>query len=215
MTGGICRLKKLEEFHLVNLDKPSRADRYVGAAHLKHRGHYRWKLGYVNCLNPTRTFNRTMNCEMSTTTFRDHLVELLRGGFAPVVILLREFHFDKAGIVLDGLPFSAYSLLEHMRHRQGVLLHFMKNPQGNSDTWPDAYWPDNPVPQSEEVWLQAIATFEQELEEMIQLVKHPETDFFQSDEHGKTICWAAMTTFHHNAYTIGQIKAVGRQLGVW
>lgn len=156
-----------------------------------------------------------MNYETSTTTFQDHLVELLRGGFAPVVILLREFHFDKAGIVLDGLPFSAYSLLEHMRHRQRVLLDFIRDPQHNSDTWPDAYWPADPMPQSEVFWLQAIENFEQELEEMIQIVQNPESDLFQMHENGKTLAWAAMTTFHHNAYTIGQIKAVGRQLGVW
>jgi len=156
-----------------------------------------------------------MDYEVSTTTFRDHLVELLRGGFAPVVILLREFHFDKAGIALDGLPFSAYSLLEHMRHRQRVLLDFMRDPQRNRDTWPDAYWPTNPVPQSEAVWLQAIVMFEQELEEVIQIIQNPETNLFQVYKNGKTLAWAAMTTFHHNAYTIGQIKAVGRQLGVW
>lgn len=156
-----------------------------------------------------------MDKENTDQLLREHLVELLRGGFAPVVILLREFHFDKAGVVLGGLPFSAYSLLEHMRHRQRVLLQFMKNPQDGHDTWPDAYWPEDPVPQSEEVWSRSIAAFEEELEEMMQLVQHPETDLFQVNENGKTLCWAAMTTFHHNAYTIGQIKAIGRQLGVW
>ena len=156
-----------------------------------------------------------MNYTMSESTFQNHLVELLRGGFAPVVILLREFHFDKAGIVLDGLPFSAYSLLEHMRHRQRVLLDFIRDPRGNSDTWPDAYWPTDPIPQNEAVWLQGIATFEQELEEMIQIIQNSESDLFQVHKNGKTLVWAAMTTFHHNAYTIGQIKAVGRQLGVW
>lgn len=156
-----------------------------------------------------------MKSQISDRLLRDHLIGLLRGGFAPVVILLREFHFDKAGIVLDGLPFSAYSLLEHMRHRQHILLDFIRNPQGNSETWPDAYWPAYPVPQNEEAWLRAIGTFEQELEEMIQLVQHPGTDLFQVDKNGKTICWAAMTAFHHNAYTIGQVKAIGRQLGVW
>lgn len=146
---------------------------------------------------------------------RHHLKELLHGGFAPVVILLREFHFDKVGIVLDGLPFSAYSLLEHMKHRQKVLLEFMKNPTSSSNTWPDAYWPENPEPQSENIWLQAIDQFEQDLAEMIKLVQRKDLDLLQVYGNGKTLSWAAMTTFHHNAYTIGQIKAIGRQLGVW
>lgn len=146
---------------------------------------------------------------------REQLTELLKGGFAPVVILLREFHFEKAGIVLDGLPFSAWSLLEHMRHRQKVLLDFMKDPAKNQDVWPDAYWPENPVPESEQVWKEGISSFEKELEEMIGVVNNPETDLLEVHENGKTLSWAAMTTFHHNAYTIGQVKAIGRQLGVW
>ncbi|MDX5423418.1 MAG: hypothetical protein LPK14_14270, partial [Hymenobacteraceae bacterium] len=46
---------------------------------------------------------------------REQLVELLRGGFAPNVILLREFDHTKAGIILDGLHFSAWILLGHIR----------------------------------------------------------------------------------------------------
>lgn len=147
--------------------------------------------------------------------FREHLIALLHGGFAPVVILLREFHYDKAGIVLDGLPFSAYSLLEHMKHRQRILLTFMKNPESGQDAWPDAYWPEKQEPQSEEMWLQSIAEFEEDLAEMISLVQRDEVDLLQVHHVGKTLSWAAMATFHHNAYTIGQIKAIGRQLGVW
>ena len=146
---------------------------------------------------------------------REQLVELLKGGFAPVVILLREFHYDKAGIVLDGLPFSAWSLLEHMRHRQKVLLDFMKDPENKQDVWPEAYWPQNPVPESEEQWKAGINRFEKELQEMIRIVEDPERDLQQVHENGKTLAWAAMTSFHHNAYTIGQVKAIGRQLGVW
>ena len=157
-----------------------------------------------------------MNSKPSTERLlRDHLIELLTGGFAPVVILLREFHFDKAGISLDGLPFSAYSLLEHMKHRQKILLEFMKNPLFGGDTWPDAYWPDHPEPQSEEIWLQAIEEFEKDLADMIDLVQRNEGDLLQEYSNGKSLAWAAMTTFHHNAYTIGQVKAIGRQLGVW
>lgn len=145
---------------------------------------------------------------------RNQLIEMLEGGFAPNVILLREFDYEKCGIVLAGLPFSAWSLLEHMRHRQKVLLNFMKSPQENSDVWPEAYWPKIPVPDSRNEWNKAIDVFESDLQEMIQLVAKS-ADLFHVEKNGKTISWAALTTLHHNAYTIGQIKAIGRQLGVW
>lgn len=146
---------------------------------------------------------------------REHLVELLKGGFAPVVILLREFHFDKTGIQLDGLPFSAWSLLEHMRHRQGVLLQFMEDPENHPNVWPEAYWPENPVPENEQEWKEGIALFEKDLEKVISIVQNPKTSLYKEHGNGKTLSWAAMTLFHHNAYTIGQVKAIGRQLGVW
>lgn len=146
---------------------------------------------------------------------REQLTELLRGGFAPVVILLREFHYDKTGMVLDGLHFSAWSLLGHMHNRQITLLSFMKDPANNLQVWPEARWPENHVPESEQAWHEAINRFENDLEEMIHIVNDPESRLFEVQENGKTLSWAAMTILHHNSYHIGQLKTIGRQLGVW
>ncbi|WP_026464318.1 hypothetical protein [Adhaeribacter aquaticus] len=146
---------------------------------------------------------------------RAYLAELLVGGFAPTVILLREFQYDKAGQILNGLHFSGWILLGHMRARQNTLLSFMKDPENNQDIWPDAHWPENYAPASADEWEKAIAEFEKELNEMIDLVKNPEIDLFQVQSNGKTLAWAAMTTLHHNGYHIGQLKTIGRQLGVW
>lgn len=146
---------------------------------------------------------------------RSQLVELLRGGFAPNIILLREFDYQKASVMLDGLHFSAWVLLGHMQARQRTLLGFMKHPGENTDIWPDALWPENHVPQSEQEWNHAIDSFESELAEIIALVQSPDTDLFELHANGKTLSWAAMTILHHNGYHIGQLKTVGRQLGVW
>ena len=146
---------------------------------------------------------------------REQLAELLQGGFAPVVILLREFHYDKVGIVLPGLHFSAFSLLGHMQKRQRSLLSFMKEPQHKQEVWEDAYWPQKFAPDNEQEWQQAIADFEKDLEEAIQIIQDPATDLYAVQENGKSLSWAAMALFHHNGYHIGQFKAVGRQLGVW
>ena len=149
------------------------------------------------------------------TILREQLVELLRGGFAPNAILLREFDHSKAGILLDGLHFSAWILLGHIKARQNTLLNFMKDPENNSDVWPDAHWPENHVPESREEWETAISQYEAELQEMIQIVENLETPLFRKQPNGKTISWAAMTTLHHTGYHIGQLKTIGRQLGVW
>ena len=117
--------------------------------------------------------------------------------------------------MLDGLHFSAWVLLGHMQARQRTLLNFMKDPNNNGEIWPDAHWPENYTPQNEQEWHSAIDAFEQELQEMIELVNNPNTRLFDVQRNGKTISWAAMTTLHHNGYHIGQLKTIGRQLGVW
>ncbi|CAN5848702.1 hypothetical protein BH24BAC1_BH24BAC1_37530 [soil metagenome] len=146
---------------------------------------------------------------------REQLVELMEGGFAPNVILLREFDYRKAGIVLAGLHFSAWVLLGHMRDRQRTLLHFMEAPDQNPEIWPDAHWPENHAPESDQAWQQAIDGFEEDLAAMIRIVQHPERPLFAVQANGKTLSWAAMTSLHHNGYHIGQLKTIGRQLGVW
>ena len=145
---------------------------------------------------------------------REELVELLKGGFAPVVILLREFDYKKAGIVLDGLHFSAWGLLEHMRWRQLIFLEMLQY-DNNQDLWPEPYWPENNQLQSQEQWNHHIDMFEHDLQEIIDIISNPETDLFNPMENGKSAFWVAVATLQHNGYHIGQMKALGRQLGVW
>ncbi len=146
---------------------------------------------------------------------REQLAELLRGGFAPNIILLREFDHKKAGIILDGLHFSAWILLGHIRARHHTFLQFMKSPDKEMDLWPEAPWPENYEPRNREEWDHAIDEYEAELIEMIDLVKDPQTALFEEQGNGRTRSWAALTVLHHTGYHIGQLKTIGRQLGVW
>ena len=146
---------------------------------------------------------------------REQLADLLWGGFAPNIILLREFDYEKAAVILDGLHFSAWILLGHIRARQKTFLNFMKNPSEEIDLWPDAYWPENHQPATGSEWNRAIDEYEAEFREMIELVKNKEVPLFEKQANGKTLSWAAMTVLHHTGYHIGQLKTIGRQLGVW
>ena len=146
---------------------------------------------------------------------REQLSEFLEGSFAPNVILLREFDHKKAGIILDGLHFSAWILLGHIRKRQQELFAFMQDPENNPEVWLEAYWPENHEPKSREEWHQAIDKYEKELREVKELVKKSHHSIFTIHSNGKSISWAAMSILHHTGYHIGQLKTIGRQLGVW
>ncbi|MDT0644191.1 hypothetical protein RM553_15245 [Zunongwangia sp. F363] len=152
---------------------------------------------------------------MNEHLVRQQISELLEGGFAPNVILLREFSYDKSGVILNGLHFSAWILLGHIRARQKALLNFMKDPAHHANVWPDAHWPENHQPQTRKEWDAAIDEYETELLEVIQIVDNPDTELFKVQKNGKSISWAAMTILHHTGYHIGQLKTIGRQLGVW
>ena len=95
---------------------------------------------------------------------KEQMAEFLEGSFAPNVTLLREFDHKKAGVILEGLHFSAWILLGHIRSRQQVLFDFMKDPENNPEVWPEAYWPENYEPKNRQEWDEAIDAYEKELE---------------------------------------------------
>lgn len=146
---------------------------------------------------------------------KEEVAELLKGGFAPNVGLLREYPFSKAGIVLSGLPYSVWGLLEHMRWRQHIFLVFMREPHKNIDLWPAAYWPRDMQPGDEQQWEGLIIGFEKDLNEMIAIIQNSGPELFSPQPNGRSLYYAALANLHHNGYHIGQIKAIGRQLGVW
>ncbi len=147
--------------------------------------------------------------------FRKQLSELVEGGFAPNIILLKEFNWEKTALILEGLHFSAWILLGHIRARHRQVLEFMKDPEANPDLWQEAEWPSNYEPQNEKEWYREIEEYEKEIQEMKNIILDPRTPLFKRHSNGKTLAGAAMICLHHTGYHIGQLKAIGRQLGVW
>lgn len=145
------------------------------------------------------------------------LAELLRGGDAarPTVDIMREFPFDKGGVVLDGLPYSAWSLIEHLRIAQDDILRFSRSSDYQEMNWPDDYWPDEPAPPGEDAWTASIDAFEADLEAMIELVLDPGRDLLAPFPwgDGQTLLREAVMLAEHNAYHSGQIVVIGRLLG--
>lgn len=147
--------------------------------------------------------------------FREQLAELIEGGFSPNLILLREFDWKKTAVILDGLHFSAWSLLGHIRARHRQILAFMQEPEKNPEIWQQAEWPENYEPANRKEWYDEIEKFHSEIEKMKAIILDSERSIFKIHANGKSLADAAMISLHHTGYHIGQLKAVGRQLGVW
>ena len=148
---------------------------------------------------------------------RQHLVKLMRGGqaFRPMNELLEGLTLQEAGKKVQGLPYTIWQQLEHLRFTQHDILDFSRNPSYQEPSWPDDYWPANEVPNSEEKLQQSIKTINQDLEEMIQLVQDPGHDLFEPFAHGQgqTLLREAMLVAEHNAYHLGQITLLRRLQG--
>src|SRR5438046_10333249 len=111
---------------------------------------------------------------------RDHLLSLLDGGNAhiPFDDFVKAFPVDKCGERVDGLPYSAWQVLEHMRIAQWDILEFTRDATHVSPKWPEGYWPPQSEPGNADAWEDSVAKFREDLKEMLNLIADPATDLF-------------------------------------
>ena len=155
----------------------------------------------------------------SDKVLREHVIELLNGrgahsGFDDVVKNMPE---KLRGVKPDGLPHSAWMLLEHLRRAQWDILEFSRNRKYKSPKWPESYWPETAAPPSKAAWDESIQQFRKDLKVMQQLVANPKTDLYARIPwgDGQTILREALLVADHNAYHLAQLVDVRRLLGAW
>lgn len=154
---------------------------------------------------------------MSDEALRTHLRKLLdwrdaHAGFdAAVDAIPPEFR----GRQPEGLPYSPWQLLEHLRLAQHDILDFCRNPDYGEMKWPDDYWPASAEPPSAESWDESIAAYRADRKALQQLAD--EADLFARIPHGsgQTYLRELLLVADHNAYHVGQLVAVRRLLGIW
>ena len=150
---------------------------------------------------------------------REQLAYLLKGGGAHVHFMdaLEGFPEGKRGTYAQGLPHTAWQLLEHARIAQWDILEFSRNSKHVSPEFPEGYWPKTPAPQTEEGWNDSMFAFRRDLREMIRLVENPRTNLHAAISHGdgQTILREALVLADHNSYHLGQLVDLRRALGSW
>jgi hypothetical protein len=150
---------------------------------------------------------------------RDHLIELLNGGGAHAKFddAVKDMPEKLRGVKPDGLPHSAWMLLEHLRIAQWDILEFSRNAKHKSPKWPEGYWPKVGAPPSSAAWTKSIQKFRKDLKSMQALVANSKTDLYAriSGGDGQTILREALLIADHNAYHVAQLIDVRRLLGTW
>jgi hypothetical protein len=152
-------------------------------------------------------------------SLRDHLLEVLKGGHAHATFdaAVADFPSQLWGKKADGLPYTAWMILEHLRIAQRDILEFSRSAKHVSPKWPEGYWPETDAPPSASDWDKSIKSFQADLTAIQKLVADPKADLFAPLPwgDGQTVLREALLAADHNAYHVGQLVTLRRLLGAW
>lgn len=145
---------------------------------------------------------------------RKHVLYLLRGGGAHLSFddLAGSFPADLCNRHIEGLPYTPWQVLEHMRLAQWDILEFSRDSNHVSPEFPKGYWPKQDEPGTPALWQETIDAFRKDLEQMQALVEDPATDLHAKIPHGdgQTILREALLIADHNAYHLGVLTVMSR-----
>jgi uncharacterized damage-inducible protein DinB len=145
---------------------------------------------------------------------RNHLLELLEGKFAHIGLesAIRDFPIDKINMHPENSPHSAWELLEHIRIAQWDILEFSRNAKHKSPDWPEGYWPKKEG--SKKDWSASVRQILKDLKIMRSLVKDKKNDLYALFPwgDGQTLLREVLLLADHNAYHLGQLVLLKRQL---
>jgi hypothetical protein len=157
-----------------------------------------------------------MSADDKDRALREHLLYLLRGGGAHISFddALKNFPVALINKRVDGVPYTAWHVVEHMRIAQWDILEFSRSAAHVSPKWPEGYWPEKSAEADEAAWSASIEAFRKDLRAMEELVEDSSTDLYARIPHGtgQTILREALLVADHNAYHTGVLVTLRRAL---
>ena len=138
-------------------------------------------------------------------------------GHADFHAAVDDFPVELRGLTPEGMPYSAWQLLEHIGIALWDIVEFSRGGKHKSPPWPEGYWPKTAAPPREEDWDASVHAVLKHLEAMRKLVSDPARDLFAPIPNGtgQTLLREVLLVADHNAYHIGQLVLVRKALGAW
>jgi len=147
---------------------------------------------------------------------REQVLNLLRSSEAHINFenLLADFPVAGYNEKIEGVPYTAWQLLEHMRLAQRDILRFSVDADHVSPEFPKGYWPAPDAVAGVPQWNRTVEAFRADLKEMETLVSDQTTDLYARIPHGdgQTILREALLVADHNAYHLGVLTVMKRIL---
>lgn len=136
---------------------------------------------------------------------------------ADLAAAVDDFPIGLRGRVPEGMPHSAWQLLEHIRIALWDIVEFCRDPRHKSPAWPDGYWPKSGAPPSEDAWEESIKSIRANLQAMRHMINDPKQDLLApiAGGSGQTLLREALLIADHNAYHLGQLVLVRKALEAW
>jgi hypothetical protein len=153
---------------------------------------------------------------------RKQLKQLLDGGQAHATFedAVKGLSTKLRGVVPEGLPYSAWQIVEHIRIAQRDILDFSRNGDGSYKPrkWPQDYWPKKAAPPSVKAWSESIRQIHKDRKAFEALLKEAGdaalTEPFPWGD-GQTLLREALLIADHAAYHTGELIVVRRLLSAW
>lgn len=150
---------------------------------------------------------------------KKQLKDLLDGGQAHARLdaAVADIPVEVQGKVPEGLPYSPWQLLEHIRIAQRDILDFSDNADGSYKElkWPDEYWPQSPEPPDEHAWAKSVSNLREDREAFEKLLAERDlTEPFPWGD-GQNLLREALLIADHESYHTGELIVARRLLGAW
>ena len=153
---------------------------------------------------------------------RRELIALLDGGKAHASFddAVKDFPAKLRGVVPEGLPYSGWQIVEHLRIAQRDILDFSTNEDGSykPSRWPQDYWPKQAAPPSAGAWdksIKAIRADRTAFEKLLKAAGDEELVKPFAWGEGQTLLREALLMADHMAYHVGELIVLRRMLGAW
>jgi hypothetical protein len=124
---------------------------------------------------------------------------------------------DLIGVVPDGLPYSLWQLIEHIRITQWDILEFSRDPLHKSPKWPDEYWPKEPAPAHPGDVKKSVEQMAADRKAFIGLLHAAGEEIYAPFAHGdgQSLFREALLIADHTSYHTGEIIILRRLLNDW
>ncbi len=117
----------------------------------------------------------------------------------------------------NGVPYTFWQLLEHIRISQYDMIDFIQNPKYKEMEWPKEYWPAENIKATKEMWRDSIIKYHKDLDTLISIVKKNMDNILVPIPHGdgQTIFREVMQIIDHASYHLGEFILMRRICNAW